>query len=87
MVVKKGYQLNDGRILPILGPEFEVRIDIKINSWDSRYQSIFRLSALTGNCCKIGQRALAMWARKPRNGNGRLLIRDALKKAKGTEKF
>ena len=45
MVVKKGYQLNDGKGLPIWGPEYEVRFDVKINSWSKRHRSIFKFYA------------------------------------------
>ena len=70
MVVKKGYQLNDGKGLPIWGPEYEVRFDVKINSWSRKYRSIFRF--YSGKCCsKWSQRVLRLLAK-----NGRLELSD-----------
>lgn len=70
LVVKKGYQLNDGKGLPIWGPEYEVRFDVKINSWSRKYRSIFRF--YSGKCCsKWSQRVLRLLAK-----NGRLELSD-----------
>ena len=64
LVVKKNQTLNEGRLLPVWGPEYEVRFDLKVNSWSGHWRSIFRFSALPGNCeisCKIGERVPAIW--------------------------
>ena len=64
MVLKRNQSLNEGRLLPVWGPEYEVRFDLKINSWASDWASIFRFSAaLSGACCKIGQRVPAMYTK------------------------
>ena len=66
MVLKRNQSLNEGRLLPVWGPEYEVRFDLKVNSWSGHWRSIFRFSALPGNCeisCKIGERAPAMLTR------------------------
>ena len=68
LVVRKNNILRNGaRVLPVWGPEYEVRFDLKVNSWQSDWGSIFRFSALTGDCrqggCKIGQRIPAMWTK------------------------
>ena len=59
---------NGANVLPVWGPEFEVRFDLKVNSWPSDWGSIFRFSSLTGDCieggCKIGQRIPAMWTQR-----------------------
>merc|ERR1712107_21238 len=64
LVVKRNQTLNGGRVLPILGPEYEVKFELKINSWINDWGSVFRFSAISGDCCYIGQRALAMWTRQ-----------------------
>ena len=68
MVVRKNQPLNGGRALPVWGPEYEMKFDLKVNSWSSDWGSIFRFFALSGDCrttgCKIGQRVPAMWTRK-----------------------
>ena len=64
LVVSKNNQINEGKTLPIWGPEFEIKFDLKINSWISDWGSIFRFSALTGNRGTIGQRVPALWTRK-----------------------
>ena len=62
LVVRKNNCLRNGaRVLPVWGPEYEVRFDLKVNSWPSNYGQIFRFSSLTGDCCSIGQRIPAMW--------------------------
>merc|ERR1712209_199771 len=60
-VVKRNQSLNGGRVLPVWGPEYVVKFDLKINSWSGVWKSILRFSALSGDCCAIGQRVLAMW--------------------------
>jgi len=40
LVVRKGYQLNDGKGLPNWGPEFEVKFDVKFNSLSRTRRSI-----------------------------------------------
>ena len=68
MDLKKNQSLNGGRVLPVWGPEYEVRFDLKINSWASDWASIFRFSAaLSGACCEIGQRIPAMWTARGTN--------------------
>ena len=66
LVLKRNQTLNEGRVLPVWGPEYEVKFDLKINSWPSEYVygSIIRISAVSGNCCAIGQRIPAMWTRQ-----------------------
>ena len=68
LVVKKNQTLNEGIVLPVWGPEYEIIFDLKINSWSGGWDSIFRFSALSGNCetneiCKIGERVPAMFTR------------------------
>jgi len=65
LVVKKNNVLRSGsKALPVWGPEFEVRFELKVNSWSSDWGSIFRFSSLTGDeGGKIGQRIPAMWTR------------------------
>ena len=67
MVVRKNQTLNGGRVLPIWGPEYEVKFDLKVNSWSGIWESIFRFSAISGNCktpeCEIGERIPAMFTR------------------------
>ena len=67
MVVRKNQTLNGGRVLPIWGPEYEVKFDLKVNSWSGIWESIFRFSAISGNCktpeCEIGERVPAMFTR------------------------
>ena len=68
LVVKRNQLLNEGIVLPVWGPEYEVIFDLKINSWSGGWDSIFRFSALSGNCetnqiCKIGERVPAMFTR------------------------
>ena len=64
LIIRKNQSLNGEIALPVWGPEYEVKFDLKVNSWSGDWGSIFRFSALPGNCeisCKIGERAPAMW--------------------------
>ena len=64
LVVTKNNCLRcGGRVLPVWGPEYEVRFDLKVNSWISDWGSIFRFYALTGDSRPIGQRIPAMWTK------------------------
>ena len=65
IIVGKDNQLNEGEELPVWGPVFEVKMDVKINSWSGDWGSIFRFSSIPGDYivdgCEIGQRIPAMW--------------------------
>ena len=63
LVVKRNQLLNEGIVLPVWGPEYEVKFDLKINSWINADGSIFRFSSLSENCCEFGQRVPAMWTK------------------------
>ena len=47
--------------LPVWGPEFEIHLEFKINSWIASYGSIFRFTATDEGCCDIGDRIPALW--------------------------
>ena len=71
MVLKRNPSLNEGRLLPVWGPEYEVLFDLKINSWASDWATIFRFSAaLSGACCEIGQRIPAMYTKPAKYTKG-----------------
>ena len=63
LVVKRNQLSNEGIVLPVWGPEYEVKFDLKINSWINADGSIFRFSSLSENCCEFGQRVPAMWTK------------------------
>ena len=33
LVVRRNQSLNGGRLLPVWGPEYEVKFDLRVNSW------------------------------------------------------
>ena len=47
--------------LPTWGPEFEMQVEIKINSWIDSWGSIFTFKAIDGNVGEIGQRIPGIW--------------------------
>ena len=50
--------------LPVWGPQFQIKVDLKINSWlGHKWGSIFRFTAdpEEGNCCQVGQRLPGLW--------------------------
>ena len=51
--------------MPVWGPEYEIKLNLKINSWISSWGSILRFTAdpAEGNCCNLGQRIPALWTR------------------------
>ena len=55
-------------VLPEWGPEYEISLDLKVNSWSSSYHgSIFRFLASeveTGDWFRIGQRTPGLWTEK-----------------------
>ena len=50
LTVKQSHLLNGQNPIPVWGPEFEVRIEIKINAWRPSWQrgSIFCFTSLNG---------------------------------------
>ena len=64
LVVRNNQSLYGGRVLPVWGPEYEVKFDLKINSWSDNWGLIFRFSAaFSENFDEIGQRIPAMWTK------------------------
>jgi len=56
---------NRLHVLPVWGPEYEIKFDIKFISWPSdTWFNIFRLSARDGNCCELGQRIPGLWTKQ-----------------------
>ena len=51
------------KVIPILGPEYKIEIEIRIRDFSGSWPNIFRFSAIDGNCCKIGQRIPALFIR------------------------
>ena len=49
--------------LAVWGPEFDIHVDIKINSWIANWGSIIRFEAKDGSCCEIGQRIPGIWTK------------------------
>ena len=47
--------------MPVWGPEFEIHLELKINSWIASHGSIFRFTATDEGCCDIGDRIPALW--------------------------
>ena len=47
--------------LPEWGPEFEVYLELKINSWSGYWGSIFQFTSTDLSCCAIGDRIPGMW--------------------------
>ena len=56
------------KVLPEWGPEYEISLDLKVNSWSANYHgSIFRFLASeveTGDWFSIGQRTPGLWTEK-----------------------
>merc|ERR1712227_200990 len=51
--------------LPVWGPGWEIRFDIKFHSISAdTWYNIFRFAGIDGNCCQIGQRIPALWTEK-----------------------
>ena len=47
------------------GKEWEVSVQLFFNSFDkSEYFNVFRVAAIPGDCCQIGQRLPAVWTQK-----------------------
>ena len=73
--------------LAVWGPEFDIHVDIKINSWIASWGSIIRFEAKDGGCCEIGQRFPAIWTKAGTsdrlmiatqiNGNGNKALAEA----------
>ena len=55
--------------LPTWGPEFEINVEIKINSWIGDWGSIFCFKAIDGNKDQIGNRIPGLWTDKDTNGS------------------
>ena len=53
--------------LPTWGPEFEMQVEIKINSWIDSWGSIFTFKAIDGNVGEIGQRIPGIWTKAGTN--------------------
>ena len=51
------------------GPEFEIKVDIRIKSWISDWGSILRFNAdpVQGNTGEIGQRIPGLWTKAKTN--------------------
>ena len=50
--------------LPVWGPEFEIHLELKINSWITSHGSIFRFTATDESCCNVGDRIPSLWTRE-----------------------
>ena len=60
--IEKNKQLGT---LPVWGPGWEIRIDVKFNTIDDKtYYNIIRLNAIEGHGGKIGQRIPGFWTVK-----------------------
>ena len=59
-------QLEIPNVLPLIswGPEYEISLDIKINSWINDYGSIFRFTSKNGDYGQIGNRSPGLWTKK-----------------------
>ena len=62
--VQRNNLLNEQNIIKELGPEYSIRLEIKFNSWKHGWRSIFRFTAVDGNCCELGQRIPSLWTKK-----------------------
>merc|ERR1712126_59886 len=52
-------------ILPVWGPSWEIRFDIKFHSISAdKWYNVFRFAGIDGSCCQIGQRIPALWTMK-----------------------
>ena len=49
--------------VPFWGPEYEIEIDVKFDTWTGTWGNIFRFyqSLENGDCCEIGQRIPSIW--------------------------
>ena len=63
MLVKRNQLL---KVLTEWGPEYEIKLDVKINSWIGKWGSILRFTAdpAEGNCCQVGQRIPSLWTQQ-----------------------
>ena len=68
---KEGNQLKIPNVLPLpsWGPEYEISLDIKINSFlKEKYGSIFRFASIDAKKSeKIGSRSPGLWTKKSSN--------------------
>lgn len=67
MTIQRNHLLG---VLPVWGPQFQIKVDLKINSWlGDKWGSIFRFTAdpEKGNCCQVGQRLPGLWTQHGSN--------------------
>ena len=56
---------NQLDVLPVWGPEFEIKLDVNFSTWHSNFGNIFHLTNKSElNCCDVGTRVPAMWTKK-----------------------
>jgi len=56
---------NQLDVLPVWGPEFEIKLDVNFSTWHSNWGNIFHLTNKSElNCCDVGTRVPAMWTKK-----------------------
>ena len=62
MSIEKSNQLE---VLPVWGPEFELKLDVNFQTWNSDWGNIFHLTNKSElNCCEVGTRVPAMWTKR-----------------------
>ena len=62
LAIVKANQLD---VLPVWGPEFELKFDVNFGTWHSNFGNIFHLTNKSElNCCDVGTRVPAMWTKK-----------------------
>ena len=62
----KSNLLKIPQVLPLKkwGPEYEISVDIKINSWINNYGSIFRFTSKDGDYGSFGNRSPGLWTKQ-----------------------
>ena len=47
--------------MPFWGPEYQIEIDVKFDTWTGDWGNIFRFYEKDGGCCDMGQRIPSIW--------------------------
>jgi len=62
LAIEKANQLE---VLPVWGPEFELKVDVKFQTWNRDWGNIFHLTNKSElNCCEVGTRVPALWTKR-----------------------